>query len=405
MSIRGLTSLGPKFHVSSPNISSRSFHVVRRLLSSLFDPSHQYYPGLAHRFPVNYQLPPKQLQGIVEAECKLFLRDDVSKLMSATLQLAREQQAKEKQVYPPNSKSLIGKVIDYLFYGDQKKIGDVDISDVDLNRIHLRAFNYEGIKAAASLAQGSRPYMEDECLVTKIWPKIEGKQKQILLTAIFDGHKGSACSQYLAKMAPTVIESYLTYVAGNEELSDESIFNALSMAMVHLTQFFKGGRDVGSTANIVLQINHDLWIVNVGDSRTLQITADGQVKRLSVDAKPHESPFIDEIKKRGGFVTEVPNDVPRALGQLNVGTTMGDHWTNGVVSSRPMISKISDMQGLIVQFSDGISEIATDKEFAEFLVAQAKQGFSLEEIAKKAIVSAWVKGSSDNMSIILRQLS
>lgn len=144
----------------------------------------------------------------------------------------------------------------------------------------------------------------------------------------------------------------------------------------------------GSTAVTAILINGEkLVVANVGDSRAV-ICKNGVAKQLSVDHEPSKEKKL--IENRGGFVSNLPGDVPRVDGQLAVARAFGDKSLKIHLSSEPdiKVEMIGDDTEFIILASDGIWKVMSNQEAVDLIkkIKDAQSAAKLlidEAISKK----------------------
>ncbi|KAM7276968.1 hypothetical protein ACFE04_018834 [Oxalis oulophora] len=213
------------------------------------------------------------------------------------------------------------------------------------------------------------------------------------LFAIFDGHMGHDVASYLQNHLFdnilkehdfwTEIESAIrrAYRTTDAEILDKAFVLG------------KGG----STAVTAILINGEkLVVANVGDSRAV-ICKNGVAEQLSVDHEPSKEKRL--IESRGGFVSNLPGDVPRVDGQLAVARAFGDKTLKVHLSSDPDVKIVSvdDDAEFIILASDGIWKVMSNQE----AVNAIKNIKDPNSAAKHLIEEAKSKKSKDDISCIV----
>lgn len=206
-------------------------------------------------------------------------------------------------------------------------------------------------KNLASYAiKGPKAMMQDRILLQSF--RCMGQN--VFVSAVFDGH-GELGEEVAAFARKNFVSFFARRIKVWKELSLRSIWNALKITCADLShQYFRTG---GSTANIALFVNEQLWIANVGDSRSILIDPYGNVQQLSEDATCNAR-YKNSIEKRGGFIVD-----QRVCGILQPARSLADHEIPGV-NPRPKITlthmPAKDWSGhLLLQCSDGISDLAS----------------------------------------------
>ena len=267
-------------------------------------------------------------------------------------------------------------------------------------------------------SQGARPNMEDAHIADRFTVMINHMPVEIDITGIFDGHGGSGWSQYASQHIIRHLKQSLEKW-NPDGLNDTGIWNALKSALVDLDNegplippgqpaepFIHELQKSGTTANIALRINGDLWVINLGDSRAILIDNNGQTRQISEDAEPDDPRYKHSIEKRGGCVINV-NGTPRVNGQLAVARSLGDHYLNGAISARGKVTKIPAgecSRGTLIQVCDGITEVAFSEDIARTVQHQLDQGKPVHVAAARPLAKAYQAGSMDNMSVMVTRL-
>ncbi|XP_024444305.2 probable protein phosphatase 2C 58 isoform X1 [Populus trichocarpa] len=153
----------------------------------------------------------------------------------------------------------------------------------------------------------------------------------------------------------------------------------------------------GSTAVTAILINgQKLVVANVGDSRAV-MCKNGVAKQLSVDHEPSREKGM--IESRGGFVSNIPGDVPRVDGQLAVARAFGNKSLKIHLSSEPDMSEQmihNDIEFLILA-SDGIWKVMSNQEAVD-CIKHIKDAHSA---AKNLVEEALSRKSKDDISCIV----
>ena len=258
---------------------------------------------------------------------------------------------------------------------------------------------------------GRRESMDDAVLCARFIVQTQTGEVEIKLTGVFDGHGegGDIASGFVRDNIVQHLKKRLE--ADNpESLDDLRIMNALKLAFVDTGNSFtppKGKTECGTTANVVLQIDGNLWTANAGDSRALLLDPEGKVIQLSEDAKPSDGHYKKSIEKRGGYVSKSG----RVNHILNVARGIGDHDLSGAISARPKITRQKLPPGgwegyRLVQACDGLFEVTNSDVAGEFVHSSVTRRFASNAvIAGELVELAYEAGSGDNLSVIVTSLS
>lgn len=137
-----------------------------------------------------------------------------------------------------------------LFFGSQ-------VSEQALS-LNLRAY------AAHSYRGAVKPFNEDRILIA---PRLSNDHPDISLFAVFDGHGGHGCAEYLKEMMPRFIDK--------QECLKSQPEQALKNAFKEAEEEFMRKNEVvikdrsGSCACLVMVKGDQVYTANVGDSRAV----------------------------------------------------------------------------------------------------------------------------------------
>eukprot|EP01065_Artemidia_motanka_P036160 TRINITY_DN4406_c0_g1_i1.p1 TRINITY_DN4406_c0_g1~~TRINITY_DN4406_c0_g1_i1.p1 ORF type:complete len:391 (+),score=86.91 TRINITY_DN4406_c0_g1_i1:76-1248(+) len=262
-----------------------------------------------------------------------------------------------------------------------------------------------GFTVGTAEMNGWRPGMEDaHCVVMgENWG----------FFAVFDGHGGDQCSQFVAKrMKEEVSERGKPY-------SDEASIRDLVLKIDQ--EFIKMETPSGSTATFVFVIKGEdgkvkLLVGNIGDSRVLLSAADGTIRSrggtdgcLTIDHKPDNPDEIKRIQANGGTIETVMG-VPRVNGDLAVSRSFGDadHKKNesGDIALQPVTALPEVFQyecegsDFLLLVCDGVSEGSFPNASVCQVAAMAlrESGGDPGIASKKVVETALAEGSKDNIS-------
>ena len=253
--------------------------------------------------------------------------------------------------------------------------------------------------------------------------------------AIFDGHGGSMCADFLKdRLHSFILESSKFPLDPVEALKEgceraEAEFCAMALGQTEIDRS-------GSCALILLFVDETLYVANIGDSRA--IISDQRGKRicaLTRDHKPEDPEERARIKKNGGSVSkgnilqhykmsehfkarlpELPDRV--YPGGLSLSRSFGDitaKYTElggktGVLISTPEIKAYKldmDKADFIVMGCDGIYDKCSNEEIVKLVWRLKKnegRGETLEGLVDGILEESMRKLSYDNLTAILIDL-
>jgi serine/threonine protein kinase/serine/threonine protein phosphatase PrpC len=316
-----------------------------------------------------------------------------------------------------------------------------------------------------ALFQGRKKYMEDFMLVlteqqllheTQTTTPESGALEPLGfdLYAVVDGHLGSAAATFVVENLPRMVYRHLAAipqttggssqrVSAERELAErfalwqtflelhEGFLDSLDempMESAPETRAFINGTTAvgeyfsGCTLTVVLHFRRERRVVsaNVGDSRALAWLRDGSAERqgptrahvvpLSRDHWPNDPGERSRIESSGGFVSF--SGLWRVVGQLAVSRSLGDRHLRKYVTAEPSVFHAqldarSSGGGLVVVASDGLWETMSDDDVVRFL-SEKRSGAAvpgdsafLNDLATELLTEAYVRGSLDNMAVVL----
>ncbi|XP_058086443.1 probable protein phosphatase 2C 9 [Magnolia sinica] len=241
-----------------------------------------------------------------------------------------------------------------------------------------------------SLVKGKASHPMEDYHVAKF---VQIKGHELGLFAIYDGHLGDTVSAYLQKHLFSNIlkeDEFWTHPDRSISRAYERTDHAI------LSQSPDLGRG-GSTAVTAILINgQKLWIANVGDSRAV-LAQGGEARQMTTDHEPNTE--RGSIENRGGFVSNMPGDVPRVNGQLAVSRAFGDKNLKLHLRSDPDIqhADIDHSTDLLILASDGLWKVMSNEE----AVALAKKFKDPQAAAKQLTAEALNRDSKDDISCVV----
>jgi protein phosphatase 1L len=221
----------------------------------------------------------------------------------------------------------------------------------------------------------------------------KSKNHVLGLFAIFDGHLGDRVPSYLKdNLFNNILEEPSFW-----KDPDTAIRNAYRSTDKLILENSRELGPGGSTAVTAIVIDgKDLWVGNIGDSRAV-VCESGCANQLSVDHEPHTE--RRRIEKQGGFVTNLPGDVPRVNGQLAVARAFGDHSLKAHLSSEPDVRHvpIDTNTEFVILASDGLWKVIKNEEAVEMV----KSIKNPQAAAKRLTSEALARKSKDDISCVV----
>mmetsp|Transcript_14154 Transcript_14154/g.21505 ORF Transcript_14154/g.21505 Transcript_14154/m.21505 type:complete len:401 (+) Transcript_14154:68-1270(+) len=259
----------------------------------------------------------------------------------------------------------------------------------------------------AAEMHGWRIHMEDAMTIRL---KLSNKHPNLSFFGVYDGHRGSRCSNYLKEYLPDIIGG----------LENPCSKDELAKAMVEFDKKFLTKPDIrldGSTCVFAIcqplggaegaKRGYKVTVCNVGDSRAILIRSNGRMIPLTIDHKPENPGERRRIVSAGGYVKH-----NRVDGQLALSRAFGD-WSYknrpGIAYHEQKVTAIPDVTSDIMYEGDTLL-ICCDGLFEqlsrEAIAKCVHEYFKKDMMADTAVVVASLldhvlqQGSKDNMSCI-----
>ncbi|KAL6330001.1 hypothetical protein AAG906_039916 [Vitis piasezkii] len=240
------------------------------------------------------------------------------------------------------------------------------------------------------LVKGKSNHEMEDCLVSE-FKQVE--DHELGLFGIFDGHLGHDVSNYLkSHLFDNILKEHTFWT--ETENAIKRAYRKTDIEILDKSLYLGRG---GSTAVTAILINGErLVVANVGDSRAV-ICKNGEAKQLSVDHEPSKERTM--IERRGGFVSNLPGDVPRVDGQLAVARAFGDKSLKLHLSSEPdvAVEPITTGTECIILASDGLWKVMSNQEAVDCI----KHIKDAQSAAKRLTDEALSKKSKDDISCIV----
>ncbi|GER24868.1 protein phosphatase 2C family protein [Striga asiatica] len=176
----------------------------------------------------------------------------------------------------------------------------------------------------------------------------------------------------------------------------------------------------GSTATIVLLVNGEFLVANIGDSKALLCSrknlsthdtegsslVESYVEELTRDHHPDREDEKARIEAAGGFVTK--SSIPRVNGVLAVSRAIGDVYLKRYgVTAEPELTgwrHFTNENSFLIVTSDGVFETLAPENVCEIvhtIFESSSEYITKSSLAERIIRSAFRSGSTDNLSAIV----
>ncbi|KAL5705233.1 protein-serine/threonine phosphatase [Ranunculus cassubicifolius] len=246
------------------------------------------------------------------------------------------------------------------------------------------------VKYGYNLVKGKANHPMEDFHVAKF---VDIKGLELGLFAIYDGHLGDSVPAYLQKNLFSNILNEDEFwsdphrsISKAYEKTDEAILS-------HNPDLGRGG----STAVTAIVINSEkLWVANVGDSRAV-LSKGGKAIQMSVDHEPNTE--RGSIENRGGFVSNMPGDVPRVNGQLAVSRAFGDKSLKSHLRCDPDVRNedINSATDFLILASDGLWKVMDNQEAVDI----ARRYRDPQKAARQLTAESLIRESKDDISCVV----
>jgi serine/threonine protein phosphatase PrpC len=246
-----------------------------------------------------------------------------------------EEPKEEIEGYPKteDDKKAIFKKIDLV-----EKLSEFESRNVNQMQIvfpELKDSSFSCITVATAI--GQRDYMEDRFKVREFKLMVNGKQQEVEVLCVFDGHGGSDAVHYAETNFIADLKSAMNKRFENKEINNDDIFYGLKEA-IQLTHknILETRTHSGTTAVVAFKLKNSkrLFVANIGDSRAFLIRNGSEVTPLTVEHKPYlikteqgtkPNKYANQLIKRGVRIAENTDRELRQLDKHMVMSIVGVH--------------------------------------------------------------------------------
>jgi len=237
---------------------------------------------------------------------------------------------------------------------------------------------------------------------------------------VYDGHGGKYVSTFLKNN----LSSYMCFIDDSVYQDSTAFGKEVKKIYNHVQDILVNNHkdksyDVGSTANVVIQYHNKkqksdfLYVLNVGDSRSVICDKNGKARALSTDHKPKNTKEKERIYGIKGGSNMLKHDgYELRVGNLAVSRAFGDLDCVPYVTHTPEITKYKMKKDqFIIVSCDGLWDVMTNQHAVNFVKKELNklkkddyknmEQKNKKNIAYKLAEYAIEKGSTDNVSIII----
>eukprot|EP00301_Raphidiophrys_heterophryoidea_P024663 c8080_g1_i3.p1 GENE.c8080_g1_i3~~c8080_g1_i3.p1 ORF type:complete len:411 (+),score=92.98 c8080_g1_i3:46-1233(+) len=265
-------------------------------------------------------------------------------------------------------------------------------------------------RAASASMQGWRISMEDAHVCMCSWG---GPTKGHF--SVFDGHGGEKSAKYCGIHLEKELQSLQNYSAAAIQETFISMDRKLKQ---HLQKDQSGCTCISAIVSFSAETNkYSLQLANIGDSRAILIKQPkrGQESEVlgTIDHKPDDEAEKKRICAAGGFVSA---SVPARLdGAISLSRAFGDFEYKQNPDFEPKDQKMSvfpdvynwtaSRGDVLVLACDGVFDVMTNQELATLVTNLMSETKDMGDVCKQVLEDCLEKGSRDNMTVVLVQLS
>ncbi|KAJ1690509.1 hypothetical protein LUZ63_014664 [Rhynchospora breviuscula] len=161
---------------------------------------------------------------------------------------------------------------------------------------------------------------------------------------------------------------------------------------------------IGSTALVAVVGDKMIIVANCGVSRAV-LCRGGSAVTLSSDHKPNRPDEMQRIEEAGGKVME--SDGYRVGGVLTTSRSIGDHNLKPCVICEPEVTIMERLEEdeFLILASDGLWDVISNEMACMIVRNSLSVGTTLDDAASLLTRIAISRGSRDNISVLVVQLS
>ncbi|AYV79236.1 MAG: serine/threonine protein phosphatase [Faunusvirus sp.] len=248
---------------------------------------------------------------------------------------------------------------------------------------------------------GKRPTNEDQHDIIENMNGADAGKKRFNFYGLYDGHGGKEVSDYIKKnLSAYFIRSDTKYSPSDNKYAKyiKKVYNHIQNKLVNDNKLIS--THTGSTALTVMISNNKIYVVNLGDSRTVLCNKYCIAVPLTKDHKPNMYYERSRIIAGGGEI--VPDGGDWRVCGLSVSRAFGDVDAKGFVIQDPDVYKyeIQKKDKFIIMGCDGLWDVLSNQDAVDFVVEKMDTA-PKNNVAKQLGEFAIKSGSTDNITVII----
>jgi serine/threonine protein phosphatase PrpC len=263
------------------------------------------------------------------------------------------------------------------------------------------------MKVYSHSLQGKRESNEDQHIHIMNIDGTNPELNSINFFGVFDGHGGKAVSKYLKDNLPQFfINKFKKDIYTKPESASKYFIKVYDLIQNKMKENHpRFVQYCGSTACVAIQYKEEnknkMWILNVGDSRTVKCNKLNIAEQLTQDHKPNSPPEKARIEQLGGKIEF--DGVDWRINNLSLSRAFGDIDCTPYVTHLPQIYKykISSSDKFLIFACDGLWDIMQNQDATDFINNLLMDPKYKGNYAKDLAEEAYKKGSLDNITVIV----
>ncbi|ESL07414.1 protein phosphatase 2C [Trypanosoma rangeli SC58] len=229
--------------------------------------------------------------------------------------------------------------------------------------------------------------------------------------AVYDGHGGTQCAEFLRDNLHTLILSHSDVMTNPEKAVRDGIARAEAD---FLAKCANGKCESGSTCAVAMIVDDTLVTGNVGDTEIV-LCREGSPLVLSKKHSLHSNESESErVKACGGRIISNRVGHPKFNPQvLSLGITRAigdagfklDEYTDGkpsgiIADAETQTTKLTDRDEFLVIGCDGLWDVMSYDRVVQFCSQLAAEGVPPQDITDRLCQEALQQGSTDNVTCV-----
>ena len=256
--------------------------------------------------------------------------------------------------------------------------------------------------------QGKRDANEDQHIhIMNLTGKNEDLNS-VNFIAVFDGHGGKAVSKYLKENLPQFfVNKFEKDIYSRSDTASKYFVKVYDLIQNKMKEYHpRAIQYCGSTACVGIHFKDNenknkLWVLNVGDSRSVKCNKLNIAEQLTQDHKPNSPEERLRIEQLGGKIEFDGSDW--RVKDLSLSRAFGDLECAPYVTHLHQIYKyrISSSDKFIIFACDGLWDVMSNQDAVDFVNELLMNKKFKGNYAKELSEYAYEKGSLDNITAVV----